>query len=258
MKTVKFFILILLAIGLLSSCNYINNSKYLKTTETVINDILKEDYDGALKLFAFENPGFQKTNIEKFKEQLKSFHNMIIKNYGSNLDYTLTKIEVDELVGDNEVGYPNTTVAFIQISNEKDFGILKVWFDNETKKVVVFKFSQSKKPIPNMLYFWLIGIFAFCIPLFNIYVIIKVHKSELKMKWIKYLTIILLNIPVITYKLIGGFALWYYNYKFFFGMGFDLTGYNNLSLIIGIPIGGIYVLWQLNNENNKQTAEIKA
>lgn len=135
---------------------------------------------------------------------------------------------------------PNTTVALIQFSNSKEFGVFKVLFDDATGKILNINTLDVKQPIPDMKIFWLFGTLAACVPVFNIYVIRKVKKSSLKRKWLKYLVIIVLNVPAIVYTAVGGLSLKPLNFQILLGLSFSYMGYLNSSWAFGLPLGGLY------------------
>lgn len=108
-----------------------------------------------------------------------------------------------------------------------------------------------------MLPFWLFGLLAICVPVFNIYMINQVRKSNLKKKWLKYLAIIVLNIPSITYKALGGLVLELLSFQILLGISFGYMGYLYSTWTFGIPLGGLYLLWQLKKVKDK-TIELPA
>jgi hypothetical protein len=76
-----------------------------------------------------------------------------------------------------------------------------------------------------MIYYWLFGILALSVFAFNIYMIRKVRRSSMKKKWQKYLAIIILNVPAIGYKAVGGFFIELFSFQIMLGMSFEKMGY---------------------------------
>ena len=111
--------------------------------------------------------------------------------------------------------------------------------------------------IPNKTYFlptitlfwqfWLFGLLAICVPVFNIYVIIQIKRSDLKKKWLKYIAVLFLNFPTIAYASVNGLSFKLLN---FLGVGFGSMGFINYYLAFGIPLGGLYWLWKLKQKNS--------
>ncbi len=117
---------------------------------------------------------------------------------------------------------------------------------------------EVKEPKPNMLLFWLFGIFPLAVLLFNIYVILKIKKSKLSKKWLKYLAVLFFNVPAITYAAVGGLSFKLLSFQIFFGIGFTMMGYLGSVWTFGIPLGGIYWLWKLNQHKERQIVTDKA
>jgi hypothetical protein len=139
----------------------------------------------------------------------------------------------------------------MQFSNSKDFGVLEVLFDDKTRTILNIRTLDVKEPIPGMELFWLFGILALCVPIFNIYMIVRVRRSEYKRKWLKYLAIIVFNVPAITYHAIGGFSLQLSSFQILLGISFQYMGYLNSAWTFGVPLGGLYILWQLKRGKDK-------
>lgn len=101
--------------------------------------------------------------------------------------------------------------------------------------------------------FWLFGLLALCVPIFNIYMMVRVKRSQYKKKWLKYLAIIILNVPAVTYNAVNGLSLQLLSFQILFGISFQYIGYLNSAWTLGIPLGGLYLLWQLKNGKDKPT-----
>lgn len=189
---------------------------------------------------AMDNSIAKKTNNDSLKLNLLDFRQTIVKDFGKELKYNFVKAERNNLSVEN-----NATIAYIEFYNKKDYGVFEVIFDNSTNKIISLQISKNKKSIPDRTYFWLFGLFAICIPIFNIYVIIQVKRSGLKRKWLKYIMIVIFNVPTITYMAINGLSFKLLNFQFLLGVSFNLMGYVNSFISIGIPIGGLYWIWKL-------------
>ncbi|MBL4625368.1 MAG: hypothetical protein JKY42_09555 [Flavobacteriales bacterium] len=108
---------------------------------------------------------------------------------------------------------------------------------------------EVKEPIPNMIFFWLFGILAICVPVFNIYVIRLVKKSDLNKKWLKYLAIICLNLPAISFAAVHGFSFNLLSFQILLGFSFSYMGYLSSLWTFGLPLGGVYWFWNLKYKN---------
>lgn len=101
-----------------------------------------------------------------------------------------------------------------------------------------------------MTYFWLFGLIAICIPIFNIYVIRQIKRSDLNNKWLKYIAVIFLNVPAITYAAVNGLSFKLLNFQILFGISFGYMGFLNSFWSFGIPLGGLYWFWKLKHRKD--------
>ena len=253
MSRLKKNLLIILTVSLLTGCNFINNTrKYKDTTKEFVETLIKEDYNKCVELMAMEHETARNTDIDALKMRLTNIREILIDNWGTQLDYSLleTKKKFTFIGKKHDDTPPNTTLVFIEFNNKKELGIFKVLFDDNSKKILNFEITDVKKTVPSMTYFWLFGLFAICIALFNIYVIIQIKQSKLKRKWLKYIAVLLLNVPTISYAAVKGLSFKLLHFQFLLGIGFHCTGYLNSVWAFGIPLGGIYWFWRLKRKKN--------
>ena len=236
----------------LTSCEFISNTfKYKNTTKEFVEALLNEDYDKCVDLFALEHEMAQNIPIDSMKVGLPGFRNLIVNNFGKQLEYSLMKYEKTFSTIEGKSTPPKTTRVLVEFGNQNEFGVLTVLFDDTSKKILNLKPLDVKEKVPNMVPFWLFGLFAFCIPIFNIYVISLIKKSNLKRKWLKYLSVLFFNVPAITYSAIGGLGFKLLNFQILLGISFSYMGYLNSMWAFGIPFGGLYWLWKLKTKKEE-------
>lgn len=253
MNKITQILLITLLASMLTGCDFIKNSFTFKDkTKEFVEAILKEDYDNAVNQLAMEHEIAKETDIEDLKRTLAAFHEALVKNFGKDLSYKFMNSEKKWSTEQGEKTPPNTTLAMIEFSNDKEFGVLRVLFDDKSGKILNINILDVKQPIPNMTIFWLFGLLAISIPIFNIYVIRKVIKSNLKRKWLKYLAIVFFNVPAIGYAAAAGFSFKLLNFQIMLGISFSYMGYLNSSWIFGVPLGGLYWLWKLKRNKDEE------
>jgi hypothetical protein len=173
---------------------------------------------------------------------------VLVNNFGSDLNYSFMKAEKTFSTNDAESTPSNTTTAEIEFSNDKEFGVLKVLFDDTSGKILKINALDVKQPIPSMTFFWFFGLIAIVVPIFNIYVIKQVKRSQRSKKWLKYLAIVVFNVPAITYTAIGGLSVQPLNFQILLGISFSYMGYLNSAWTFGLPLGGLYWFWRLRKE----------
>jgi hypothetical protein len=250
-------LMIVLTISLLSSCDFISNIfKYKDTTKEFVETLLKEDYNKCIDYMATEHPMANKTSIDTMKLGLSNFRELIVDNFGTDLDYSFMRSEKKFSTSEEGSNSVNTTVVFIEFSNEEKVGVFKALFDDTSGKIINLNMLDIKEIIPSMVLFWLFGLLALCIPIFNVYVISQIKKSELQKKWLKYIVVILFNVPAFTYAAINGFSFNLLSFQILLGVSFNYMGYLSAAWTFGLPLGGIYWFWKLKtnkiDENTKQ------
>lgn len=246
MNRIKQILMIILTVSLLSSCDFIKNTfEYKDTTKEFVETLLIEDYDKCVDYMAMEHEMAKSSNIDTMKIGLSNFRELIVNNFGTKLDYSFMKSEKKFSTVEGESTPPNTTVVLVEFSNDKEFGAFKVLFDDTSRKILNINTLDVKEPIPSMTIFWLFGLIALCVPVFNIYVIRKIKKSELQKKWLKYIAVIFLNVPAFTYAAVNGFSFSLLSFQILLGISFSYMGYLSSAWTFGLPLGGLYWFWKL-------------
>ena len=238
--------ILLLTISLFVSCDFVKDSFTFKDkTKEFVETLMKKDYDKCVSQMALESEMGKNTNIDTLKLGLEQFRGLIQRNFGNKFEYSLMKSEKKRSTIESENTPPNTTLALIEFTNEKEFGVFQVLFDDNSKKIININTLDVKAPIPNMILFWFFGVLPLAVLLFNIYAIREIKKSTLSKKWLKYLAILFFNVPTITYSAVEGLSYKILNFQFFFGISFSFMGFMGSVWTFGIPLGGIYWLWKL-------------
>jgi len=180
-------LLLILTISLFTSCDFINNAfTYKDTTQGFVESLITEDYEKSVSFMATENEAYKNTNIDTLKLGLVNFRKIIVDNFGKELNYKFMTAEKTLSTVEGESTAPNTTKAQIEFSNDKEFGVFEITFDDSSNKILYIKTLDLKEKIPSMTMFWLFGILAICVPIFNIWIIRKIKKSDLKKKWLNF------------------------------------------------------------------------
>jgi hypothetical protein len=238
--------ILLLAISLFLSCDFVKDTfSFEDKTKEFVETLMNKDYEKCVSQMALESEMGKNTNIDNLKMGLDKFRNIVERNYGNKFEYSLMKSEKKRSTIESENTPPNTTLAFIEFSNGKEFGVFQVLFDDNSKKIININTLDVKAAIPNMSLFWLFGILPLCVLFFNIYVLREIKKSTLSKKRLKYLAVFFFNAPTISYAALEGLSFKLLNFQFLFGVGCSFMGYLGSVWSFGIPIGGIYWLWKL-------------
>ena len=247
---------------LLSSCEFIQGTLSFKgKVEDFVESVKKKEYNKAVSQMALESEMGKNINIDTLKLGFVQFREVLVQNFGTDkFEYSLIKSEKKSSSVEGEGTPPNTTLALVEFSNANEIGAVQVLFDDKSKKIINIKTLDVKRPKPQMLLFWLFGLFPMAVLIFNIYVFRKIKQSTLRRKWTKYVAVIVLNVPTIYFSPVDGLSVQYFYFQILFGASFTLAGYLGSSWAFGIPFGSLYGLWKLkkHQEAEKYEAEIQA
>ncbi len=214
-------------------------------TQEFVEFTLNENYEQARACLLADSVSLSDDSVKLI---LGNFRGLIINNFGKQLDFAITSVEKKYSTNEEESTPPNATLCLVQFKNENEFGVFKVLFDDVTGKIININLLNIKRPIPAMLYFWLFGLVALSVIGFNIYVIRLIKKSTLKRKWLKYLAVVVLNFPAISYAVIDGLS-YSFSLQMLFGVSFSIMGYLNSSWTVGLPIGAFYMFWKVKDDS---------
>jgi hypothetical protein len=224
-----------------SGCNFIQNaSDYKRTSLEFTSALVNKDINKCVDLMALDHELAKGMNIDTLKMGLRYLSAALENNFGGNLSWYVINVEKTFSTIEAEKMPPNTTYVVVEIDNNENVGALRYLFDDVSKKVLNVKLLDIKEPVPNMTIYWLFGVLALIVVGINIYAIVLIKQSNRKKKWLKYISVILLNVPTITYGAIAGLGYKLLHFQFLLGVGFHAGGYLSSAWDIGIPIAGIY------------------
>lgn len=198
---------------------------------------------------ALESPGSEHTNLDRLKQQLSNLRDVIVQNFGDSLDFSFVSSK-QTWFGKSDLP-PNTTLVLLQCANKEQFGVLRFLFYNKSKKILSVYVMDVKEEIPDMASFWFFGVLPLSVLAFNIYMIVRIRRSRYMLKWPRYIAVIALNIPTLVYFPTGAFSFQPFHIELLFGVGLDIGGYLGTSWGMGIPLGGLFYLWQLKRGKDK-------
>jgi hypothetical protein len=93
MTKIKISIFIL-ALALFTSCDFVKDSFTFKDkTKEFVETLMNKDYNKCISLMALESEMGKNTNIDTLKLGLIQFRDVIDKNFGDKLEYSLMKAE---------------------------------------------------------------------------------------------------------------------------------------------------------------------
>lgn len=240
--------LLLFLLLLLSGCSFLSDSlTYKDKTKAFVEALLQRDYKSCMAQMALESEQGQDVDVASLESGLEQFRTLIERNFGNNLHYRFVESEKKRSTVAGQGTPPNTTLAYIEFYNKDELGMFQVLFDDHSKKIINIQTLEVKAPVPDMGLFWLMGLLPLTVLTLNIYVLRGLKKSRLQRKWLKYLAVILLNVPTISYAAVGGFSFKLLYFQFLLGISFTLQGQLGSAWAFSIPLGGLYWLWRLRH-----------
>lgn len=196
---------------------------------------------------------------------LDTLRDKLSGHFGNQLAYNIMSIQ-HEVSDDAYYSLPpNTTLVTVEINNNVNVGALQALFDNHTGKIVNIKSFSVKEPIPNMAIFWLAGLPVLIVLIFNIYTLVLVFRSKLKLKLLYYIAIIVVNVPTLEYHAVKGFDIKLYSFQYYLGVYFQKVNYLGSVWDVGLPLGALFAWWMIKylpaasvSQEAPQPAAVKA
>ena len=198
--------------------------------------------DNSFNQFAFEHEGLKNIDKEHLKDGLYQLRQSLIASYGTNVKFEF--LGANKTINSTANQVPNTTILNLLIKNDTHFSTVEFLYDDSSKKILNVNPNFTKYSNPSFVVYYILFVLGLLVVAFNIFVIVKIKKSTMKLKWLKYIAVIFLNFPMISYDLINGFDYKILHFQLL-GFSFDSVGTYFSSLGICIPIAAIYWLWKI-------------
>jgi hypothetical protein len=247
--------LVLLCVACLGSCAMFSNAiDYRKTAEQFIESAVREDYDKCISLFALDRPEAQGVNLDTLKKGIATFRKVVVDELGTDIEYRFLLANKSYSSTSGKVP-EDVTELHLEVSGSGKFDEVVAIFDDRSGKILNIRALGINKVIPSMMIFWLLGLLFLCVPAFNIYMIVRIKRSTRKRKWLKYLSLFIVNVPTISYQAItGSIFLNPTSFQVLLGTSFNYGSYSASNWAVGIPLAGLYWLWRLNTKPNLDVA----
>jgi hypothetical protein len=250
-RILNILVLCIMGFGLQSCDSFISflsdSAAYQKTSKEFLKSLMDKNYDKCVTYL--DSTLTKKENNDTLKLKLNQIREIITQNFGTEIEFNFqksgkkfTSIEAEKLP-------PYSTRVLFRVSNPREFGMVTFIFNDNSRKILSFNLAGNKwfmeeKKHKSVL-FWLFGLLAIGIALFNVFAIVRIKNSNLNNKWLKYIAVILLNVPSIIYDSANGFDFKLFHFQIILGFG-----YSNAVWQIGVPLGGIY--WFLKLKFHKK------
>lgn len=255
-KNLKYFFLTFLLTFSFARCNFINEANdFGKTAVSFFENLKQEKYDECLALMI--NVTGERIDRDTFKLTLVDFRKGVVASFGENYKIKLAKVhyqfgknEKDEII--------NKATAVVQISNDEFFAFHKILLDDTSKKIIYIYPTERKYLVPNLTGFWITGLIGIVVVGFIIFSIVRVARSELKYKWIYYISIIVINFPTISYNAYHGLFIEALKIVFSCGVELKYSDYMNYWWHLALPVGALfanYKIYELRKGREKSRVE---
>ena len=245
MKNLLQLIVCIILLISLTACGQVKlNNEFKQIAKTYVQSLVNRDYNRCSELIEIQANSLSGTNYDSLRSELPKHADLLNKNFKKDLKYTAYS---SKNLPFNRLNYDipiNTTITYIQIANDTDFGVIKLLFDNNSKKIIDYEALKIKTKIPDMRPFWLFGIIAVLALIFKFYVAFLALKSNIEKKVLTVFLILFFNLPTITYSTFSGLAIKAKVILLFFGVGFSSMGYANSFIGIGFPLASVIFIWK--------------
>lgn len=220
-------IILLFASICLLGCNIPNQEKSVK----YVKDIAEGNYEKVLE--ETDNLLFKITPKDSFLIFSRKLNKSINNCFDDKSKIYLLSSEI-KTKGEATANQ----IATVEICNDKDFVDIQLHFNLDTGKVTGVYVSDIYK-VPSKTRYWISFAIGFIICIFVIYTIVRIKKSNMKKKWIKYLFVVFFNFPTLIITPINT-HLKILKFQLF---GFGLTAPNtHYTVEIALPIVSIIML----------------
>jgi len=228
-------IAILIVLGVVVSS--ISSANYVKTAGPFFNSLLSGDVASARhNLFIPPNSDASLFSDEK----LTAIANALKSSIGDRIEVKFDRSQKIVSTNISEATPEGTTrVYFDLVSNEKYLEV-ETLVNDQTQKIQYLNFSQDPKVVPSYVPFILLSILFLVIPILNVFAITRIRTNYDKGRIWRYLTVLLLNIPTVTYFALGSVNVNLLADQMFLGFAFDFSGLSQASVSIGLPLGALY------------------
>lgn len=247
----KYVFMFVLVSAILSGCGMKQSLGEVQNTSVAfVEHMVKGDYEQLFTQINWDQEGLVKDSVIDYFDVLRY---RVQSDFGRDLQYKALGYKQNQLIWTSNPdarqefgGKPGVKYSYVQISDPFRFSVFQLGLD-ANNKVLSINMANDIYPIPDSTRFWSIGILLLVIVLaFNIFVLVRVYKSDVTRKWLKYLIVVLVNIPAIGSKLMGGWFFKMFSFQLM-GIGFAAHSYLDAYWVIGLPLGAIIVFWKLRN-----------
>lgn len=241
-KLVLLFLIAFCIVG----CSSFNKEKSIQIAKYIVEG----DYEKVME--ESDDLVFQQMSRYTFTIGLQSMHDLIQTGLGSEVEYTFIQSEKKYRIqkGKEPNIEDNHDVTIIMLSNGNKSTMLTLFYNRETGKPYYFHVDDVREC--DMTRFWILSSLGLLVIAFIIFTIVKVKRSDMKKKWVKYLLALFLNLPFLVITT-AGVQLFIGIGISFLGVAFSYFGPDSYTKI-AFPLGSIIVLYLLKKHNKKKEA----
>lgn len=255
-KIIYSFLVGVFIITFFSKCSFFNKTSEINRISTnFFENLIQKKYDLCVSDMDTDSIYGNDMNADTLRNRLPYFRKSITENFGENFEFKVTNVKQRFLKSNLDTSFLKSTFALVQVKNSKKFCIYKITFNENLNKIISIEPPTTHYDIPNMYLFYSVGIIAIIIIGFIVLTLIKIHKSQVKNKWIYYLISILVSAPTLIYSAINGFSIHLFYIEFSFGVSANFNSYLNDVWKFGLPIGAIASRYMIYRDKSKKENE---
>jgi len=250
-RAINYFLVLVFTPIILAGCGTKQSLDDAQNTSVqFVQDMINGEYEKPLSKINWDQEHLVKDSVINYFEILRY---RVQSEFGKEVTYKSLGCQQNILLSktNNEktemlTGEPGVKYCLVQISDKYHFSIFRLSLGKDNK-ILSIDMSNDIFPIPHPALFWVIGVVVMlCIFAFNVFVLIRIYKSDVTRKWLKCLMVVFLNFPVIGFKLMHGFYFTLFSLPIM-GVGFSINNYLDSHWSFGLPLGAIVVFWRIKN-----------
>ena len=244
--------------GILQSCNIQTRlNKQQEKVNKFFNCLMKKDYSICMKMLQPEIPCKDcNCSEDTLTAKLDKLRASFVDELGEDFKIFFLK---DTSVWFNSWSGcpPGYNYVFMECYNKTHYGLFYCIVSQNKEHILGFTPTINKRPIPELKIYIAIYLIGFLLVLFNIYVIIKIIQSNLRLKWLKVLLVFILFIPIIGYDTFENSTFYPFFHPTILGVYFKLNGFNHSVFIFAFPLGAFRACLQYRKELFKPRTKVE-
>jgi len=148
-----------------------------------------------------------------------------------------------------------TTRVYFDLVAADRYVEVETLINDHSQKFQYVNLSQAARPVPNLLVLWIVGALFLSIPALNLWAMVRIRSNVAKGRIWRYVTVLVFNLPSITYFATGGIHVDPWTNQMMLGFSFNLSGLSQASASIGLPLGALFWVFKMRRSSLRETRD---